>query len=467
MGAQSCPGHGEGHAVISPCLKLAVVLFFLQSCGRDKDTYVVLHSDVNCDVPRVFQLRVTISYKGLTDQKFVPETVGVELGFPSSLALILPGSRDGGVELVVDALDEKRQIIGQGRASGTLISGGRIDLQVMIAKTATTPIVELGPDGGPGDSGGGTRQDLAPVTGASFAQVSVGGFSTCAVRSDTTLWCWGRNDLGQLRLPSEANARLTPVMADDAGWVLVTSGQVHGCGIRLDGSLSCWGDNTSGQLGVNTTAASFQQTEVPDGPWLTVTSGGSQTCAIKQDGTLWCWGSNADSQLALDPTVSYRPAPSQIVGSTWEQVTTGADHTCAIKQDGTLWCWGGNSTGQLGNQTVPAALHSKSSGLLSIVGVWTEVSAGQKHTCAIASDKALWCWGDNSQGQLGTGNTTQAIVPAAISSTGLTWEHVAAGLTHTCALATGGTLWCWGSNSDGQLGIGRGETRQVPTQVVQ
>jgi alpha-tubulin suppressor-like RCC1 family protein len=305
-------------------------------------------------------------------------------------------------------------------------------------------------------------------------------------------------------------------MADDAGWVLVTSGQVHGCGIRLDGSLSCWGDNTSGQLGVNTTAASFQQTEVPDGPWLTVTSGGSQTCAIKQDstlwcwggntsgqlgtgntkpssvpvqvtntgwaqvsdnyyhtcaikqdGTLWCWGSNADSQLALDPTVSYRPAPSQIVGSTWEQVTTGADHTCAIKQDGTLWCWGGNSTGQLGNQTVPAALHSKSSGLLSIVGVWTEVSAGQKHTCAIASDKALWCWGDNSQGQLGTGNTTQAIVPAAISSTGLTWEHVAAGLTHTCALATGGTLWCWGSNSDGQLGIGRGETRQVPTQVVQ
>ena len=447
---------------------------------------------------------------------FIPDTVGPELGFPSSVTLVLPGSRDGGVELVVEALDDKRQIIGQGTVSGTLISGGRIDLQVLMAKTATNPIVDPAPDGGVGDSGGGTRQDLVPITGAPFAQVSVGGFSTCAVRSDTTLWCWGKNDQGQLRLPSGAGAHLSPVMANEAGWLLVASGQAHGCGIRLDGSLSCWGDNGAGQLGVPTTAASFQQTEVPDGPWLTVSAGASQTCAIKrdgtlwcwggntsgqlgsgntrpsqvplqvsetswaqvsanyyhtcaikQDGTLWCWGSNADSQLALDTSVSYRPAPSQIVGSTWAQLTTGADHTCAIKQDGTLWCWGGNSEGQLGNQTVPSKLASHSSDLLLIDGVWTEVSAGEEHTCAIASDKALWCWGDNSQGQLGTGGTMQATVPAAIISMGQTWEHVTAGLTHTCALATGGTLWCWGSNSDGQLGVGRSEWSQIPTPVVQ
>jgi alpha-tubulin suppressor-like RCC1 family protein len=149
-------------------------------------------------------------------------------------------------------------------------------------------------------------------------------------------------------------------------------------------------------------------------------------------------------------------------------VTTGLYHTCAIKNDGTLWCWGGNLSGQLGSDSIPVLPTSQTSDPVQIAGTtWQSVSAGQSHTCAVMVDGTLWCWGSNTSGQLGDNTLDSKSTPVAVGTSGQTWAMVAAGVTHTCALATGGSLWCWGDNSAGQLGIGSNYPGKIPTRVAQ
>ncbi len=518
-------------ATSGACLGAALALL---SCHGDPDSYIVIHSDVNCDVPRVYQLQVTIDSNGLYDQKTIPPVPGAELGFPSSLVLELPGSRSGAFSLEVDALDNDYHLIGAATANGTIAVGGKVDIQVQIVAaqlTGQSAVVDAGSaihaDGGSALEGA-TRPNLDLVAASSppFVQASPGGSSTCAIRSDTSLWCWGQNDYGQLDL-SGTSDRLTPVATGGLAWTAVALGQTHACGARSDGSLACWGNNGSGQLGSGTSSppssstatstsstTSGQQIEVAGGPWQDVAAGSYHTCAIKADaslwcwgdntngqlgtgnttpsgapvevngtgwakvsgsylhtcavkgdGTLWCWGLQADSQLGNSSAPFY--SPGQITGSTWSKVVTGLNHTCGLQQDGTLWCWGGNYQGQLGNASIPAQAESKTAEPVQVAGTWLDVAAGQSHTCAIQSDHSLWCWGDDSQGQLGDAKETPEATPVPVASTGQAWQAVAAGPEHSCALATDGSLWCWGSNSNGQLGIGTTDWRQAPTRVVQ
>jgi len=496
----------------------AVVLCTL-SCQSGKDSYVVLHTDVNCDVPRVYQLRVTVINPGTPEfQKVIPDAASAELGFPNSIVLILASSHSGSVQVQVEALDNRFTSVGSGTASGQIAVGGRIDLSVQLAATSNAPGSSGSADGGQsGDVDGGTTgtSELgAAGSGVPFVQVAVGKESTCAIRSDSSLWCWGGNSNNQLLLPSTAN-RLTPVaVGAGALWNQVACGQSHSCAVDNQAGLSCWGNNGTGQLGA-VPASAGGQADVPGGPWQSVATGLYQTCAIEQDGTLWCWGDNTNGTLGTGSTkpssvpvqvtgqgwsqvstnylhtcavktdgtlwcwglnanleagtTSPLPwSPVQLAGTTWTQVTTGLYHTCAIKKDGTLWCWGGNLSGQLGSDSIPVLPTSQTSDPVQVTGTaWQSVSAGQSHTCAIMLDGTLWCWGSNSSGQLGDSTLDSKSTPVAVVTSGQTWAKVAAGVTHTCALATGGSLWCWGDNSAGQLGTGSNDPRAIPTRVAQ
>jgi alpha-tubulin suppressor-like RCC1 family protein len=237
--------------------------------------------------------------------------------------------------------------------------------------------------------------------------------------------------------------------------------------VKGDQTLWCWGANFSGQLGVGTTMSSSTVPIQVTGTGFAQVSGGYlHACAIKQDGTLWCWGTNASLQLGA-PTVAMLYEPGQVQGSDWKQVVTGASHTCAIKMDGSLWCWGGNDSGQLGNTSIATDLNAKTSVPAPIAGTWMNVTAGRSHTCGVMSDQSLWCWGNNTDGQLGISSSTSQSTPVAVMVPGRAWAAVSAGQSHTCALATDGSLWCWGNNVGGQLGIGSYDKRQEPTQVVQ
>ncbi len=168
--------------------------------------------------------------------------------------------------------------------------------------------------------------------------------------------------------------------------------------------------------------------------------------------------------LIVPSTASGNITTARSTGPVWSTVSAGSEHTCGVRTDHTLWCWGDNSAGQLGlgdrtTHAVPSRVGTESN--------WAQVSAGGlygDYTCAVRTDKTLWCWGDNFAGKLGLGDTRNRVVPSRVG-TRSDWAQVSAGSYHTCAVRTDNTLWCWGVNFAGQLGLGDRTTRAVPSRV--
>jgi hypothetical protein len=185
--------------------------------------------------------------------------------------------------------------------------------------------------------------------------------------------------------------------------------------------------------------------------------------AIKTDGTLWTWGYNFYGNLG-DGTTTYRSSPVQISGggTNWKELATGTNSAngAAIKTDGTLWIWGkGSEYGNLG--IGPSGVGVNKNTPVQIAGTtWRQISIGFNHTLATKTDNTLWAWGSEDSGQLGLGNTqTPRSTPVQVPGT--TWKRVSCGNYHTAAIKTDGTLWCWGQNYYGHLGRG---TKDATTQ---
>lgn len=296
---------------------------------------------------------------------------------------------------------------------------------------------------------------------------------SCSRRSDSSLWCWGNNELGQLGTGDNVNRdRPVQIGADTLGTNVhsVGAGAGFACTRKVDGTVWCWGQNESGQLGRgDTTARRTPEQVVSDDLNGTVTqlaAGGSHACALKADGSLWCWGKNQYGQLGLGDT-RRRELPERVTTIDEVQVVfAGADHTCAARADGSLWCWGYNQYGQLGTgdqrgRSLPAQLDFADLG----AGV-TTVSGGATHTCAVKTDGSLWCWGGNQYGQLGTGDREASPTPMQVAfPSGNTVAQVYAGGSHTCARTSNSALWCWGANDSGQLGVGTGQGRLTPSML--
>jgi alpha-tubulin suppressor-like RCC1 family protein len=298
--------------------------------------------------------------------------------------------------------------------------------------------------------------------------VSAARFYSCGVHEDGSLWCWGENQLGQLG-DGTIDDRHEPTQVGTAtDWRFVTATDLHTCGIRNDGSLWCWGQNSEGQASGDGTTSNGVVTpmRVGNDSWKTVRAGSQYTCAIRTDSTLWCWGANFHGQLG-DGTITDRSTPVQIGTATWTALSAGYAHTCGIQANRSLWCWGENDSGQVGNGTTNL-------GVLRPIQVgtatdWRAVTTSvaiffrEGHTCAIRDGGSLWCWGQNSEGQLGDGTLTRRLLPVPIGAE--TWRAVDAGEAHTCAVRADSTLWCWGFNNAGQVGDGTTSTRNAPVQA--
>jgi alpha-tubulin suppressor-like RCC1 family protein len=270
------------------------------------------------------------------------------------------------------------------------------------------------------------------------------------------LWVWGSNSFGQLGV-NDTNIRCTPVTssAGGANWKQVACGN-HTAAIKTDGTLWTWGRNNNGQLGDNTTVnRSTPVTTFAGGTnWKQVTCGVDYTAAIKTDGTLWVWGRNYQPQLGINnaTTPICTPVTTFAGGTNWKQVACGGgQHTAAIKTDGTLWMWGHNPVGGLGTSDI----NTRSTPVTTFAGGtnWKQVAGGTYHTSAIKTDGTLWTWGYNANGQLGINDTTDRYTPVTTFAGGTNWKQVACGGDYTAAIKTDGTLWVWGINNYGQLGI--------------
>ena len=295
--------------------------------------------------------------------------------------------------------------------------------------------------------------------GANWKQVGCASRSTAAIKTDGTLWTWGfNNSTGQLG-DNTVVTKSTPVTTFSGGtnWKQAACGGNHTAAIKTDGTLWTWGFNTSGQLGDNTAATKSIPVQVFGSAtnWKQVAGGGNHTAAIKTDGTLWTWGSSSQGQLGVNDTTQ-RNTPVQVFGSAtnWKQVSCGSQHTAAIKTDGTLWAWGYNLYGALGDNTGTNKLTPVQT---SLGGTnWKQVSCFciGNTTAAIKTDGTLWIWGRNSYGGLGNNIvTTSTLTPVTTFSGGSNWKQVSCGSQHTAAIKTDGTLWAWGLNSYGRLGI--------------
>jgi alpha-tubulin suppressor-like RCC1 family protein len=326
-----------------------------------------------------------------------------------------------------------------------------------------------------GELGDGTQTTtrLSPVAvsglGNGVAAVAAGGYHTCAVTSGGALRCWGNNDFGQLGDGTPAS-RLTPVTVSGlgSGAAAVAASSTHSCGVTSGGAAQCWGDNAYGQLGDGTRTRWLTPVTVSGlGSGVTaVAASPRHACAVTSGGAVSCWGYNYYGQLG-DGTTTERLTPVGVtgLGSGVAAVATGSSHSCAVTSGGAARCWGDNAYGQLGDETwwilqrlTPGAVSGLGSGVVAL-------SAGSSHTCAVANGGAVWCWGDNAYGQLGDGTTTRRPTPVAVSGLGSGVAAVAAGRYHTCAVTSGGALWCWGRNDYGQLGDGTTTRQLTPVAV--
>ena len=408
--------------------------------------------------------------------------------------------------------------------------------------------------------------------------IGAGGRHTLALKGDGSLWSWGAGDLGQLGHGDRAE-RLTPQRVGSAeDWAAVSAGMGHCLGLRRDGSLWAWGANGDDELGLSLDLDLGLSLELSVdillglGPgshvctptrvdassaWTAVSAGANSSGGLKADGGLWAWGLNEDGQLGLGdyesrsvprrvqpgaasaavgtrsgsprrpPDHDWRDRPTQVLGDDWAAIAAGDGYSLAVKGDGSLWAWGYNSRGQLGlggpsdrrrptrvagdgDWAVVAAgflpacavrrdgslwspgctgfgwwdvdsedeLREAASGLgvdltevlLSTferaspddAGDWATVVLGAMHTVGLKRDGSLWSWGANERGQLGIGDRGYHGRPTRVGEKS-DWALVAAGRDHSIALKRDCSLWAWGRNDTGQLGIGDHEERETPT----
>lgn len=322
--------------------------------------------------------------------------------------------------------------------------------------------------------------------------VTAGGSHSCAIYNLGTPYCWGDNGDGQLGTGNTTN-HLRPYPVNISGLVTglvfkqISAGFFHTCAVvGLSGSdasdaVYCWGKNDRGQLGLGTANSTpvTAPTAVTSPSGLVakkVAAGFAHTCAIYGAAgsnfadKAYCWGNNDEGALGDGtgyydygtstfttlPTsrVSPNPVVTTLMSSSVSDISAGAMTSCTVA-GGVTYCWGANGSGQLGSGT----LHSSSSPVASVSST-TNASAGWFFGCTITSGSAMSCWGDNTSGQLGTGDNSSSQNARPVSNlggSGKLVKQIATGYAHTCAIAgasgvaTNDALYCWGENADGQI----------------
>jgi alpha-tubulin suppressor-like RCC1 family protein len=278
------------------------------------------------------------------------------------------------------------------------------------------------------------------------------------------------NNYGQLGLGDTAS-RSSPVQVGALGdWSQVSASYRLSTAIKTDGTLWAWGRGNNGALGLGDAVSRSSPAQVGAlTAWANVSASANITLVVKTNGTLWGMGYNGTGGLGLNDVVT-RSSPVQIGALTdWSKVATSHTAVVAVKTDGTLWSWGTNTNGQLGQNNTTVYSSPKQIGSLT---TWSGISGAVEYSAtyggfvAVKTNGTLWTWGKNHYGRFGTGNSTNYSSPKQIGAL-TTWA--AATISHYSGLATktAGTLWTWGCNYQGVMGnpVGVGGINSTPAQV--
>ncbi len=347
-----------------------------------------------------------------------------------------------------------------------------IPLEVSAVAQAPLPQVAVVPEGLAPQlpTAGGAAAEAPPMPGlddplppalSPRAAVAGGSAHTCALDSGGRIRCWGSGDGGRLGL-GDGTSREQPTLVPGT-FTRVAVGLSHTCALDTNGAALCWGANNRGQLGDGSTQSRSEPTPVPGlPPLLEITAGAGHTCGMDTLGRAYCWGAGGQGQLG-DGSASDRIEPTPVAGGRrFRQIAAGWEHTCAVDTQARAYCWGAGGQGQLGwvgvgSGAVPGSVQGSHR--------FTQIAAGNTHTCGVTTDGEVLCWGQGTAGQLGDGSPgTIRSTPTPIA-TEERFRSIAAGATHSCALATDSAVHCWGGNANGQLGDGTTQNRAEPTPV--
>lgn len=304
-------------------------------------------------------------------------------------------------------------------------------------------------------------------------QVAFGSMHGLALLADGTVWAWGSNDYGQLGIGSTEDQLLPVQVPGLANISYIAVGREFSFAVAADGTAWAWGRNGYGQLADGTTTQRNSPVAVPALAGAKAISGGAyHIIALMADGTVKTCGYNSEGQLG-DGTTTDRYTPVVVQDLPQKQVAqiVGSARQSYVRfEDGTVWAWGRNDEGELADGTFTDRLLP----VQSLISDVAQLNCRVLHAAAVKSDGSLWAWGANGSGQLGDGTTTnrnapvQVSLPKPVKSIGtVSRGHILGDpWGHTVAILDDGTVWVWGDNMYGQLGLGvTGGTYMQPTQV--
>jgi alpha-tubulin suppressor-like RCC1 family protein len=316
--------------------------------------------------------------------------------------------------------------------------------------------------------GPGAAVNVSGISTAIAVAGSLDGYHTCAILADHTVWCWGKNDHGQLGNNSTADSTVPVQVSGISTAIAVALGENFSCAVLSGGTVQCWGINSWGNLGDGTTTERHAPVTVETSAGTNLTGATSiaanpyfLACATKSDGTAYCWGNGGYGGLGNGSAATSAYA-TQVSGiTTASSIAISYLSTCALLTDGTAKCWGENGRGQLGDGTTTRSLVP-----VTVAGLTNAMSISATNggaLCAVLSDHSVQCWGAN-ESKTANGNTTSAS-PIAFQIPGLTGvTQVASGDETSCALISDGTVKCWGGwASNGQAGSGFASNVNVTT----
>lgn len=337
------------------------------------------------------------------------------------------------------------------------------------------------------------RSTFAQISALSrVVQVALGDGHAVALDADGSVWTWGRNDVGQLgrvasgqttgdgravsAMPSKIDglslgATTLAVGGNEGGTsggnafvIQVAAGLQHTLALGTGGRYWAWGRNTYGEIGDGSATNRPSPVRVAIENVAALEAGNSASMALKTDGTVMSWGYNGDGWLG-DGSTTNRLVPGPVSGlSGIRKLSFKYGHALALAGDGTVWAWGSNHEGQLGDgsfasRSVPIRVASLAGGSPVV-----NVVAGVNHSMALRSDGTVWAWGSNAAGKLGNAANVQSLTAQAVVQLS-NIDAIAAGHDHSLALRNDGTVWVWGDGMLGQFGTGNRSQSSTPAQV--
>jgi len=312
------------------------------------------------------------------------------------------------------------------------------------------------------------------VTSSDSKQYCIRVFNLSSTYSSATAAYTAEQPAGACATLTASDDALAAGPSPTSGWLAI----YNNCGVRYDGKGYCWGSGASGALGNGTSTDSASPVAITMSGVLAGKTLKSIVpgCAIASDNNAYCWGDNYYGSLGngtnTNSSVPVAVNTSGVLaGKTIKSISSGGGTVCVIASDNKGYCWGSNSSGVLGNgnttdQNVPVAVYA--SGVLAGKTLLS-ISVGNSDACAIASDNNAYCWGTDNRGGLGDNGSNYSAIPVAVSQSGVlagkTITSIAANFKSGCAIASDGKAYCWGAGFYGELGNGGTVDSGYPTAV--